>query len=57
MSKDDMIKIAERNLKQAQMKFNNNYNRTGITEVERENLSNNVKYAKIVLDLIHKHVN
>lgn len=52
MSKDKMMQIAERNLNKAKRAFDNNYNRQGITEIERENLSNNVEYAQMVYDLL-----
>lgn len=52
MKKDEMIKIAERNLKKAKTAMQHNYNRQGITEKERENLSNNLEYAQRVYDLI-----
>lgn len=52
MNKETIMKIAERNLKKAQIALDHNYNRNGITEVERENLSNNVEYAQIVYDLL-----
>lgn len=56
MNKEQMMKIAERNLSKAQKSLDNNYNRQGITESERENLSNNVEYAKVVYDLIAKYI-
>lgn len=52
MTKIQMITIAERNLKQAEKSLEHNINRSGITEQEKENLANKVKYAKIVRDLI-----
>lgn len=52
MNKEKMLQIAERNLKKAEMALANNLNRKGITELEIENLSNSVEYAKIVYGLI-----
>ena len=56
MNKEQMIQVAERNLNKANKALINNYNRSGITEHERENLSNNVEYAKVVYDLIVKYM-
>ena len=53
MQKEQMLKIAERNLRKAKFSYQNNYNRPGVTEQERENLSNNVEYAQTVYDLIN----
>ena len=47
-----MIQIAERNLSKARRAYDNNVHRSGITEVEKENLSNNIEYAQKVLQLI-----
>lgn len=52
MNKETMVKIAERNLNKANRALTNNYNRSGITEAERENLLHNVEYARTVYDLI-----
>lgn len=52
MTKEKLLMIAERNLKKAQIAFEHNYNRTGITEQEKENLTNNVEYNRIVYNLI-----
>ena len=52
MNREKMIQMAERNLNKAKKAQIINYNRQGITESERENLSNNVEYAKAVYDLI-----
>lgn len=52
MSKEEMLTIAERNLKKAQYAFDHNFNRPGVTENERINLKNNLEYAKCVRDLI-----
>ena len=52
MNKEIIMQIAGRNLNKAKRALDNNYNRPGITEVERENLSNNVEYAQIVYDLL-----
>lgn len=52
MNKEKMMQIAERNLNKARKALDNNYNRAGITQSERENLSNNVEYAQTVYNLI-----
>lgn len=52
MTKEKLMKIAERNLYKAKKSMENNYNRQGITDIERENLSNNVEFAEIVCELI-----
>jgi len=52
MKTEKIIQIAERNLNKAKRALDCNYNRQGITEIERENLSNNVEYAEIVYELI-----
>lgn len=52
MKAEKIIQIAERNLNKAKRALDCNYNRQGITEIERENLSNNVEYAEIVYELI-----
>lgn len=52
MKVEKLIQIAERNLSKAKKAWDCNYNRQGITEIERENLSNNVEYAEIVCELI-----
>ena len=52
MTKEKLIQIAERNLIKARKSMEINYNRQGVTEIERENLSNNVKFAEIVCGLI-----
>lgn len=56
ITKETMLQIAERNMRKAQMVLNNNYDRKGITESERENLARNVEYTQIVYDLIVKNV-
>lgn len=52
MKIEKIIQIAERNLSKAKKALDCNYNRQGITETERENLTNNVEYAEIVYELI-----
>lgn len=52
MTKEKLIQISERNLSKAKRALDYNYNRQGITEIERENLSNNVEFAEIVCELI-----
>lgn len=54
MTKEKALKIAERNLKKAEMTYKHNYNRQGVTEQEKENIVNNLEYAKFVLDMIEK---
>lgn len=55
MNKEKLITIAERNLKKANNSLKNNFNRPGVSEQERENLSSNVEYAQMVYDLIVKY--
>ena len=56
MNKEKMLQIAERNLKKANMALHNNYNRQGITELEREKLNDYVEYAEAVYNLIKNYV-
>jgi hypothetical protein len=53
MTKDKLIAITERNLKKAQIAFENNCNRTGVTEQEVENLKAKVEYNQTILNLIN----
>ena len=52
ITKDKLVAIAERNLRRSKMSYHNNYNRSGITAEERENLLSNLKYNQIVYDMI-----
>lgn len=52
MTKEKLIQMAERNLIKAKKSMEFNYNRQGVTDAERENLSNNVEFAEIVCGLI-----
>lgn len=52
MTNEQLISIAERNLKKARIAFEHNYNRSGVTEHERRNLSDNLEYANIVLSTL-----
>ena len=56
MNKEKMLRIAERNLKKANIALHNNYNRQGIMELEKEKLDDNVEYAKAIYELIVNHV-
>ena len=56
ITKETMLKIAERNMHKAKMSLLNNYNRKGITEGEIKNLLSNVEYTQAVYDLIEKNV-
>lgn len=56
MNKEKMLQMAERNLRKAKMAMYNNCERKGVTEVEIQNLTNNVEYSQIVYDLIVEHV-
>lgn len=56
MQKEKLVKIAKRNLNKAKNSLKNNFDRPGVSEQERENLSTNVEYAQIVYDLIVKYV-
>lgn len=55
MTKEKLLQIAERNLKKTQRALLVNRERQGITEEEINNLSDNVKYAQVVHDLIVHH--
>lgn len=52
MTKEKMLNIAEKNLKRAKIALQQNFNRPGITEKEREVLNEKVKYAQIVCELV-----
>lgn len=52
MTKEKLIHIAERNLNKAKKSMEHNFNRQGITETEKANLSDNVKFAEVVYELI-----
>lgn len=54
MTKEKLIMITERNLKKAKIAYEHNYNRSGITEQEVENLRNNIEYNQTILNLIAK---
>lgn len=56
MYKEQMLKIAERNLRKAKKALENNRKRSGITEDELENLLGNVKYAQVVYHLIDNNI-
>jgi uncharacterized protein YaiL (DUF2058 family) len=56
MTKQEMLDKAERNLRKAEIAFHSQFNRPGITEKEKENLSNNVEYATFVRNLIEMEV-
>lgn len=56
MDKERLLQIAERNLKKARRALEVNCTRKGITDEERNNLHDNVKYAEVVYDLISYHV-
>ena len=55
MDNDRLVQIAERNLKKAKKALEINCKRQGITDEERNNLADNVKFAEIVLDLVANH--
>lgn len=56
ITKETMLQMAKRNMNKAQIAMTNNYDRKGITERERENLTNNVEYAQMVYDLILRNI-
>ena len=56
MTKERLLQIAERNLKKAQISLNTNRDRKGVTEAEISNLTDNLKYAEVVYNLIAYHV-
>ena len=55
MDKERLLQIAERNLKKARKALEMNCSRHGITDEEINNLSDNVKFAEVVYDLISYH--
>jgi cell division protein FtsI/penicillin-binding protein 2 len=55
MNKDRMLQMAARNLKKARKALTINCSRQGITEEERNNLADNVRFAEVVYDLIASH--
>ena len=56
ITKETMLQMAKRNINKAQIAMTNNYDRKGITELERENLISNVEYTQMVYDLIEKYI-
>ena len=50
MSNEQLLHMAERNLKKAEKAYRHNYNRPGATETERQNLIDNIEFAKIVME-------
>jgi HEPN domain-containing protein len=56
MNKEKMLQMAERNLRKAKIALEHNFSRNGITETEKQNLTNNVEYAQKVYDLITNYV-
>lgn len=56
MNKEKMLQMAERNLRKAKIALEHNFGRNGITETEKQNLTNNVEYAQKVYDLITNYV-
>lgn len=56
MTKETLLTIAERNVKKAEKAYEHNYNRQGVTGLERINLIHNVEYAKIVYEMLKKQL-
>jgi len=56
MTREEMLKMSEKNLAKAKKSLDVAYNRKGITEVERTNLLNKVEYEQQVYDLIAKYM-
>ena len=56
MDKERLVQIAERNLKKAKKARDIGCKRQGVTDEEKNNLHDNVKYAEVVCDLITHHV-
>ncbi len=52
MTKENMMIIAERNLRKSKLAHKNNINRPGVTEQEIKNLERNLEYNQIVYDMI-----
>jgi hypothetical protein len=55
MSKKQMLLIAEKNIKVAQLNLERNKNRKGIKDHEIEMLENKIVYMQNVYDLIKKY--
>lgn len=55
MSKKQMLLIAEKNVKVAQLNLERNKNRKGIKDYEIEMLENKIVYMQNVYDLIKKY--
>ena len=53
LSKDQILGIAERQVKKAAKAYENNFNRPGATDREKENLVANKEYTRIVFELIN----
>ena len=55
MDSERLVQIAERNLKKAKKALEISCKRQGITDEERNNLADNVRFAEVVCDLISYH--
>lgn len=53
MNREEMLAIAERNIKKAKRALDMNQNRPGITDTELSNLVRNALYAENVYRLIY----
>lgn len=53
---EKMMYKAQRDVHKAQKAYDLNYNRSGVTEQERENLADNVAYAHLVLELVSGYI-
>ena len=54
MTKERALTIATRNVKKAEIAYNFNYNRSGVTEQERQALSDHLEYAQMVYELLKR---
>ena len=55
MTKEKALKMAEHNIRQTKITLEHNYNRTGISKEEQQNLLDKANFAKIVYDLVREH--
>lgn len=56
MSEEQILLMSENNLEKSQRRYDRNYNRKGVTQEERNNLTKNVEYAKIILDMVKQSI-
>lgn len=52
MDSKELLEMSNKRLRRAEKAYANNYNRTGITEDERNYLSKNLRYEQLVNEMI-----